>query len=299
MANINCEACDEIRQTSPGLIINGLGDEECTSLQNDTGLNPSSGHTNCEDLNNLNDCLVGNMAAEVDAYEICDWKPFMKKFIPNVWTTLKGIICALCGIWTRINCIYNGLVNLIDTLAQTTGGKAFVSFYRDLGAGDSVPYWERVGDDFEPDPLEIYMDSHGASSGSQPADRDYVVMISNCTNYLGFEELHGFVTFYSSGEDDSTADKRASIRSHKAQHPVIFTSSADQTFANFSWTTSGAVLLRKGEHIKVGFYVTTAKKGNVQDSDNTRPRVRLHQFVLTWIPVNVSDPLDPTHILDC
>ena len=97
MANMNCEACDSIRQNDPSFVINGLGDEECASLGNDTGLVPSSGNDDCEDLNNINDCLVGNMATEVDAYDVCDWKPFMKKFIPNVWTTFKAIICAICA----------------------------------------------------------------------------------------------------------------------------------------------------------------------------------------------------------
>lgn len=108
MANTNCSACDELRQIDPNLIVNGFGDTECASLQNNTGLSPSSGNDDCEDLNNLNDCLVGNMATEVDAYDVCDWKTFIKKFIPNVWTTLKGIICAICGLWKlaqRIDCV--------------------------------------------------------------------------------------------------------------------------------------------------------------------------------------------------
>ncbi len=104
MANTNCSACDELRQIDPNLIVNGLGDTECASLQNNTGLVPSSGNDDYEDLSNLNDCLVGNMASEVDAYDVCDWKTFMKKFIPNVWTTLKAIICAISGLWKKVDC---------------------------------------------------------------------------------------------------------------------------------------------------------------------------------------------------
>lgn len=108
MANYNCDSCESIRQTDPSLIVNGLGDTECSSLANDSGLNPSSGHNDAEDLHNLNDCLVGNQATEVEAFDVCDWKTFMKQFIPNVWTTLKGIICAIGGLWTlanRVDCI--------------------------------------------------------------------------------------------------------------------------------------------------------------------------------------------------
>ena len=299
MAEVNCSACDDLRQTAPNFVINGLGDTECASLQNDTGLDPSSGHDNCTDLNNMNDCLIGVMKDEVNSYQICDWKSYMKRLADNLWTMFKGMICAICGMWGKITCTYNSLVNLVNYLAASTAGVAFVRYFRDLGADDNVPYWTRVSNGFSPDPLEIYMDSSGASGGSKPADRDYVVLISNCTNYVGFAELHGYVYYYSSSEDDSTAAKRSSIRSHKAQHPVVTTANSAQNFQNFSWTTSGAVLLRKGEHIKVGFYVSTVNKGDAYDSDNTRPKVRLHQFILTWIPVNVSEALDPSDIMEC
>ena len=103
MANYSCNSCDDLRTTSPSFVVNGITDTECTSLQNDTGLNPSSGHDDCTDLNNINDCLVGNMAEEVEAYDVCDWKTYMKKFVPNVWTTFKAIICAICGLWAKVN----------------------------------------------------------------------------------------------------------------------------------------------------------------------------------------------------
>lgn len=112
MANHNCQACDDLKSTAPSLIVNGMGDAECASLQNDTGLNPSSGNNDCTDLNNLNDCLVGNMEQEVDAYDVCEWKPFMKRFIPNVWTVLKGIICAVCGLWANLTSILNQINDL-------------------------------------------------------------------------------------------------------------------------------------------------------------------------------------------
>lgn len=342
MAEVNCEACEAIRSEVPELI-NGFTDDMCSSLQNDTGLKTSSGHDDCTDLENLNDCLVGNMETEIDDYDSCTWKDFMKLFIGNVWTVLKAIICAICGIWTNIHNLWATIRSLcltksgntisltsnLGTLCSVTvpsedtwkantkndegyvakgdghanqvwstdasgnpawrdrgsiDGQAFIRYYRDLGAGDSVPYWENVSDNFHPSALNIYMDSAGASGGSQEADRDYVVIVSNCTNYVGFQEIHGYVTYYSSGDTRSIAD----IRSHQAQHPVIYATEADDTFANFSWTTSGAILLKKGEHLKVDFLATTVVKGNAQDSDSTRPKIRLHQFVLVWIPVSVE-----------
>lgn len=139
MANYNCSACEDIRETAPSVVVNGLGSSECTSLKNDTGLNPSSGHNDCTDLNNLNDCLVGNMKQEVDAYEVCDWKEFMKKFIPNVWTTLKAMICAICGLWTNVHNLKeqnDAMCALIDALINPPLGR-----YGSLlnGYGDDHP----------------------------------------------------------------------------------------------------------------------------------------------------------------
>lgn len=116
MANHNCQACDDLKSSVPNLIVNGMGDAECASLQNDTGLNPSSGHNDCTDLNNLNDCLVGNMEQELEAYDVCEWKPFMKRFIPNLWTTLKGVVCAICGIWTNIHNLWAKIAEILTEI---------------------------------------------------------------------------------------------------------------------------------------------------------------------------------------
>lgn len=114
MANYSCNSCDDLRTTSPNFVVNGITDTECTSLQNNTGINPSSGHNDCTDLNNINDCLVGNMAEEIEAYDVCDWKTYMKKFVPNVWTTFKAIICAICGLWTNVELLMCQVKALFD-----------------------------------------------------------------------------------------------------------------------------------------------------------------------------------------
>lgn len=289
MATHNCGSCEDLRQTSPEFILNGITDNVCDSLTHNTGLEPSAGHDDCEDLNLMNDCLIDTMATEVNSYETCDWKKFMKAFIPNVWTMFKGVICSICGLWCSIT-------KLVDYLADSLGGQAFVRYFRNSGTGSDVPYYKNLTDHFE-DTFDIYMDSDQADPGTLVADRDYVVMISNCTNFLGFRKLEGYVSFWSSGEDDSTAAKRAELRKLRAQHPNIWLNDNSNSIINFSWTTSGAVLLKKGEHIRVNFYVNGVVKGNASGDDD--PRARLHQFILTWIPVNVSEALDPSDILGC
>lgn len=121
MANVNCEACSEIREIDGNLLVNGWSNTECTSFKNDKGLSPSSGHNDCTDLDLMDDCLIGNLDAEIDAYEVCDWKEFMHKLIPNLWTMFKAIGCAICGLWTNIHKLItrtDDLCALIDQIAS-------------------------------------------------------------------------------------------------------------------------------------------------------------------------------------
>ena len=118
MANYDCSACEDLRENAPNLVVNGMTSTECTYLKNNTGLSGSS--DDCTDLDDLNDCLVGNMADEVSAYDVCDWKTFMKSFIPNTWTVLKGVICSICGIWNNIDKLWCWVENLAKPQANST-----------------------------------------------------------------------------------------------------------------------------------------------------------------------------------
>lgn len=121
MAVTNCSACADLRDTAPELIVNGLTDDMITSLENNTGLVTSDANDDCTDLNNMADCLVGNMASEVDAYAVCDWKDFAKTFIPNLWTNFKGIIASICGLWTHVESIegtQSDMCKLLDQIAN-------------------------------------------------------------------------------------------------------------------------------------------------------------------------------------
>lgn len=112
MANLNCTACDNLREEVPSLIVNGIDNSMCASLKNDTGLEASSGNNDCTDLNNLNDCLIGNMETEIDRYDACDWKSFTKNLTGNLWAVGKAAICAICGIWTNIHSIWTNIHSL-------------------------------------------------------------------------------------------------------------------------------------------------------------------------------------------
>lgn len=108
----NCSACNDLRKSSPEFTQKGVTETVCTSLKNNTGFNPSNDTEDFDDLYDAVDCLVCNMDDELPAYDVCDWKEFMKKLIPNLCNTLKAIVCAIGGIWTKITDMYNTLRRL-------------------------------------------------------------------------------------------------------------------------------------------------------------------------------------------
>lgn len=121
MSNINCSACEELRTEAPDFATNGVTSTVCASLKNDTGLSTTNGHNNDTDLTDANDCLIGRMDDELEAYDVCDWKDFMHKFIPNLYEFLKAILCSLAGIWTNIHELWAKVNPLCQTIDNVLG----------------------------------------------------------------------------------------------------------------------------------------------------------------------------------
>lgn len=137
MAEVNCTACEEIRQTSPEFVVNGFTDDMCNSFANDTGLSTTDSNDDYTDLTNLNDCLVGNMATEIEAYDVCDWKDYMRKFVPNLWTTLKAMICTFKGVWINIHKLWCVVNLLTKGFSMHIGEKRTETSYVVAGKGVS------------------------------------------------------------------------------------------------------------------------------------------------------------------
>lgn len=116
MSQQSCTACNDLREYAPDFVLNGVTDDICESLATNTGLNDnlSPKHEDCDDLHDINDCLIGNMDDEVESFEVCDWKDFMHQYIPNNYETLKAMICSMCGQWERIEDMC-ALINGIQT----------------------------------------------------------------------------------------------------------------------------------------------------------------------------------------
>lgn len=111
MVETNCVACEEIKSKDPSLMANGWGQAECASFMNDTGLTPTDGNNDCQDLELLNDCLIGNLDEEVELNDVCDWRDFMHKLIPNLHTMGNAFRCAICGLWTNVHELWEAVAS--------------------------------------------------------------------------------------------------------------------------------------------------------------------------------------------
>ena len=103
MSEVSCTACQELREDAPEFVTSGVTDKVCNSLANDTGLDANNGNNDATDLHTANDCLIGRMEDELNSYDTCDWKKFMRLFIRNIYEVIKAIICAIRGIWLKIH----------------------------------------------------------------------------------------------------------------------------------------------------------------------------------------------------
>lgn len=280
---MDCNACNTLCDTSPEFVANGVTEKICTSLQNNTGLNPELDvlHTNCEDFEAMNDCLIGRMDKEMDSFPECGWKKFMHKFIPNVYEYLKALNCALCGLWGKAECALDSVKNLVSALDDSVGAESFVRYYRDnsgVGAG-----YEWSGTTGSNHTLDIYMDADVDNPGTKVADRDYVVMCTNCLDLYNFSKLGIYVTYYSSGDTRSID----TIRKRQAMHPNL---NIGRNIINYSWNLTAPVVIRKGEHIKLNAQVYQGQSGAT---------FRVHQITMTWIPIAPTGGYDLSNIIKC
>lgn len=144
-----CKACDDLKYNAPHFTANGLTDQECQSLMNNTGLDPKANHDDCEDLHNMNDCLIAGIQEDIEAYDDCDWKAWANDMMTNLYNMLKGMICAICGIWDEIARIWNLLNRLKCLLDQTNEGVSIIIPEEYATPGPDVS-WKRIDGNWDP-----------------------------------------------------------------------------------------------------------------------------------------------------
>lgn len=118
----NCASCNNLRQYAPDVVVNGITEKVCESLRMNEGLNGDLEelHTNCEDIKDLVDCLLGQYLESVPAMDNCDWKKALEGALANLITTLEAMGCSDCGQWDEIKAIQDGLAGQYTRLIKGT-----------------------------------------------------------------------------------------------------------------------------------------------------------------------------------
>lgn len=116
-----CSACNKLKEQNAEFVLNGITISMYNSLKENKGLKASLGHTNCEDLNDMNDCLLGSLYDKIEAYDVCDWREFMKEYLANQQSINTALIASDCGQWEEINKIWIEINNIKKGLGDAQG----------------------------------------------------------------------------------------------------------------------------------------------------------------------------------
>jgi len=100
-----CEACQEL-EAADNLFINGLGAAECLSFFNNRGLGLDAAETNCESLQKMVDCLIGQHKKRLEITNFCDIKDWLEQLMANIWNIKSALICDSCGQWHQIQLLW-------------------------------------------------------------------------------------------------------------------------------------------------------------------------------------------------
>lgn len=129
-----CNSCEQLEKYNFDFVQKGITDDMRASLKKDKGLKESNGFNNCQDLNDMNDCLIGGMVERIPSYNSCDLDSALMESLNNIMQMLDAIISGDSGqwenvweIWDEINKIKQRLDDIerrlntrLDTLETTT-----------------------------------------------------------------------------------------------------------------------------------------------------------------------------------
>lgn len=111
-----CLACQNLEDYAYDFVTNGLDDDMKDSMKNDTGLIKENNHNDCQDLNDMNDCLVKGMIEKIPSYNACDLDKALQEMMENMYNLLGAIIAGDCGQWENIHELWAEIAKLWDEI---------------------------------------------------------------------------------------------------------------------------------------------------------------------------------------
>lgn len=99
----NCSACSSIKTMLPDIESGGITEETIKSIAKNTGLNPSLSHENKDDMKLLIECLIENLANNINSADHNNWKDIMQSIVANLSGVLQLLVAWSGGIEERKN----------------------------------------------------------------------------------------------------------------------------------------------------------------------------------------------------
>ncbi|WP_086350258.1 hypothetical protein [Candidatus Enterococcus clewellii] len=260
-----CSACGMLKEYAPTILTDGVTDKECKSLQNDTGLNPDLDvlHTNCEDLNDLLDCLLVSLHDKQVAYDFCHWKEYAAELMANLYTLQKAMICSECGQWIKLHELEDSINKLWAKMAKVEEALDALAAQRwEVDARHVIQ--EQVPE------LYITIDRSGKFEFNWT---DWDMSGGVITNPMGRGKLTGKINFGMTQENGMTA--KWQVRS--------------VTLSNVSYTTLN---VRSLEFV-IKFYVPTINGGNLEYERAHNSLTSFSDTLNKTIPINLNGSLGP------
>ena len=114
-----CSACNRLKENTPSFVVNGLTDADCNSLNRNNGLANQRLRpmlNNCETLQDLVDCLIGQHGESLSIYNFCDIKDWLDGLSANLHQLMSAWVCNECGQWSEIDRIDQELNDIRNRL---------------------------------------------------------------------------------------------------------------------------------------------------------------------------------------
>ncbi len=297
-----CEACGSLKEYAPNFVLNGITDSECKSLGQNKGLNSALSvlHNNCQDLNDMLDCLIGAHQDKLPSYDVCDWKEYINELMSNLYNMEKAMICSECGQWTEIEKLWAeidriwkelekiwteirkiqddiaDLKDLVECLRQaisTINNTDFtprVTNHRYGGIQGVSGFYREILDDYN---FDIFMDSVTGDDGSVVADKDYYVTVHMCGDLTkGSGPIIEEVTVHA-----SETPYNDNLKTLTGRH-FSTTQGGDLSIG-----MSASLFVPKGQYLK--FHVVGTSDGGAP----VEGKFRVHQVSVMWVPAFTID----------
>lgn len=150
-----CLACQNLEDYAYDFVTNGLDDDMRESMKDDKGLIKENNHNDCQDLNDMNDCLIGGMIEKLPSYNSCDLDQALQDVMTNMYNLLGAIIASDCGQWENIHDLWAEVAKLWDEInklkarvsaLEESNGKLVDALTKILTDLKNSGAWKQTGD---------------------------------------------------------------------------------------------------------------------------------------------------------